>query len=219
LSPALQEKSQHLIAIRTDLQTRRERLWQFIRTVDFLYAVLPAVFAAGFLGLLVFAGQRRQNVLALVGVSIALLLIVLILIKYSRGRLVDEVRNPPYIPAATHIYDSLVAGLRQALLYGLAFWIAVWVLCWAGGSSRAAVAFRKFLRLPELAKSRPGGWWQNLRAFAARQRAWLWLGIAGLVLLYLAFAATVSAAVVTNTVLVAVCGGLTIQLLAPHKAL
>jgi hypothetical protein len=217
-SPILQEGGRQPIGITAGLRTRRERLWQFVQTMDFLYAVLPALFAASLLSALVLARSGRRLVLAVALTTLALLLVLLIVIRYFRGELLDGVQNSAHKPAVTHVYDSLTDSLRQAVWYGLGMWTIVLVLVWAAGPSRWAVALRQFLRVPYIRTSRPAGWWQRARLHAAQYRYALWGGIAGLVLLYLGLLASVTVVSIVNSVLIGLCGVLLIQLFARSES-
>lgn len=214
ISPALQERSRQAIAVTADLQTRRERLWQAVRTTDFIYAVLPALFIMSTLGFLVFASHRRRAVITLASVIIGLLLLELILVKYVSQQVVDQVRNAAYIPAVSYIYDSLVASLRAAIGYSLVLWLVVLIVGFIAGPARWAVGLRRFLNLDAIPNSRPVLWWYGVRASIARYRFVLWGVILGAALVYLAFFAAVSSIVLVNSLLLVLAGIFLVQLLA-----
>lgn len=218
LSPALQEKSQQALAVTADLQTKRERLWQTVRTTDFIHAILPAVFLVSVLGMLVFTVERRRSFILLSAVTIILLLVGLIAVKYGRQQVLDQVRNEPYIPAVSYIFDSLVATLRHSIFYALGFWAAVFIGCVVAGPAHWTVRLRDFLHLGNLKVSKPASWWHSVRAFVARYRVALWSGITALVLLYLAFGGSTAASNVVNSILLAVSGMFLVQLLADRRS-
>jgi hypothetical protein len=217
ISPALQQKSQQALSITADLQAKRERLWQAVRTIDFIHAILPAVFLVSFLGMLVFASRRRRAFIILAGITIVLVLAELIAIKYGRQQIIDQVQNKPYIPAVSHIFDSLIVTLKDSLFWALGLLAAAIIICILAGPARWAERLRQLLRLDRLTAKRPAQYWSAVRGFAAVYRSALWGALAAFALLYLAFGSSTSVSGLVNCVLLAVSGIFLVQLLADKR--
>ena len=202
IANTLQERGSQLLEINAGLETKRQQVRQIVQTTDFLYKILPAVFVASFLGMLAFARNKRTALLSLAGASIVLLLTELIAIKYARQQLLARVENDQYIPAVSHIFDSLVASFQSIIYTGLVAWLLVFLLAILFGNQGWAISTRRFLHLQNISKSRPAGAFMRLRAGITHYRGVIMASIVILGLAYLAFIGTIDTVVIVNSVLI-----------------
>lgn len=218
ISPALQEGGQKVYAVTTDLKVARENIRNFVRTTDALYAVLPAVFLASFLGMLAYTADRRRALITLSIISIVLLLIELVAIRYGRHQVLAQVGNSQYIPAVSFIYDSLLSNLRLIIGYSITIWTIIAVLAVAAGNSAWAVSLRKTLKIYDLSGNRFITWFRRVRSSILRYRFIIWGVIAGLTLVYLAFIGSVTAISIINSILLGLSLIFLTQILADSRA-
>lgn len=217
VSPALQESGQKIYQVTTDLKVAREHIRDFVRTTDALYAVLPAVFIASFLGLMTFTGDRRRALITLAAIAIVLLLIELVAIRYGRNQVLSQVENSQYIPTVSHIYDSLLSSLRQLIGYLLAVWVIIVAFAVGAGNSAWAVSLRKTLKIYDLSGNRAVIWFREARANILKYRFMVWGAIVALVLIYLAFIGSVTTIAIINSILVGISLIFLTQILADKR--
>jgi hypothetical protein len=217
VSPVLQESGQKIYEVTTDLKVAREHIRDFVRTTDALYAVLPAVFIASFLGLMTFTGNRRRALITLATIAIALLLIELVAIRYGRTQVLSQVENSQYIPAVSHIYDSLLSSLRQLIGYLLAVWVIIAAFAVGAGNAAWAVNLRKTLKIYDLSGNRVVIWFREARANILKYRFMVWGVIVALVLIYLAFIGSVTTIAIINSILVGISLIFLTQILADMR--
>lgn len=218
IAPGLQEKSQQLLEVSTDLKAARQKVRDAVQTTDFLYKVLPVAFVASFLGVLAFSAYRRRAVMSLALIIIALLLVELIAVKYSRQQLLSQVQNDLYIPAVSHIYDSLLSTFKSLIYYCLGFWLVVYVISLSTGNSSWAVNMRGALRVDHLLNSGLARNFRRFRQLSGQYRYILWALVVFFCLIYLAFIASINTAVLVNTVLVILGAIFLVQILSTPKA-
>jgi len=218
--PDLSAKSGKVIAITTDLKAKRERVWSYIRGIDFLSAVTPFIVMTSFLGALVFSYHRRRTLLVTAAVVSVLFLIELIALKSVRQEVLDQVKVASNQPAVGYIYDAITSSFRQMLYAGLGISVAVVAICVLAGPARWAAAFRAQLRIDQLKNARPVTWWVALRTWMQQYQYYLWLGVGVVLLVWLAFAAQINTRVIINSVLVALSCIAAIAMLAsrPHPS-
>jgi hypothetical protein len=217
ISPALKEGGEKIYGVTTDLKVAREHIRDFVRTTDSLYVALPAVFAASFLGMLAFASDRRRSLITLAMIAILLLLIELVAIRYGRQQILSRVENSQYIPAVSHIFDSLLSSLRQMIGWLIAFWALVSVFALAAGNSGWAVAVRKTLRIYDLSSNRAVAWFRRVRTSIAQYRFMIWGVIVVLVLIYLAFIGSVTTLAIVNSMLIGLSLVFLVQILSDSR--
>lgn len=217
ISPALQEGGQKVFEVATDLKVAREHIRSFVRTTDSLYAVLPAAFAASFLGFMAFTTDRRRSLIILAVLAIVLLLVELIAIRYGRQQILSRVENSQYIPAVSDIYDSLMSGLRQLIGWLIAFWAVIAALALAAGNSAWAITLRKSLRLYDLSDVRLIYWFRKARAYIARYRFIVWGAIVAIGLLYLALIGSVTNIALINSILISLSLIFFVQILSDMR--
>ncbi len=217
--PSLNINTGKVLAVTTDLKTKREHVWQYIRTIDFMSAVLPLVMLASFLSALAFAYSRRRTLLTIAGVSVVLLLLQLIAIKSLRQEVLDQVKVSANQPAVSYIYDALTASLKNIIDSWLIAALVVIVLCVLAGPARLSVRLRALLRFNNLQGSKPLVWWRNGRLWVRQYQNFIWIGVGLLLLVWLAFAAEVTDRVLVNSLCAAISLIALVYIVAhPHKA-
>lgn len=191
--PSLEAGSTAAINISADLRAKGDRIRQFIRTTDYLAAVLPAFAIASLLGALALSRQRRKTTLAIAVSIIVVGLLELIALKWLRQEVASQVRVADNLPAITYIFDTLTAWFRQMVYVVILLATLLAAICLAAGPAGWAVALRSYVNIARAARSRPMQQWHLLRQWTAQHRNYLWLAAAVLVLAYVALAVTVTA--------------------------
>ena len=187
VAEALPERPSGDIVINADLQARSQRLHQYIRTVDFLQAVLPFLLVASGLGALAFARDRRRVLLAGSVLVFVLSLLQLIGVKALRPAILGAIQNSTYRPAVGELYDSFVASFNSSVTAVLILAIVVWLVMILAGAGTLGIYTRRFIRLNQFQQTSPYELWRKLRLWIADNRHYLWATIAVLTLLYGAF--------------------------------
>jgi hypothetical protein len=201
--PTLSPKSGQTFAVAADLKAKREQIWQYVRDIDFLSAVLPFVIIASFLGVLALSRNRRKALLVISGVVIILLLLELISIKALRQSVLDQVHVASNQPAVGFIYDTLTASLKKIVYVWIIVAAIVLLGCLVAGPARWAVVLRTQLRIGHLQGTKLGAWWHRARKYVKQYRYYFGLGIGVLLLIWLAFVANINPRLVINGVLIA----------------
>jgi len=202
--PALQPQSHRKFAIGANLQTKRERLWQYIRTADLLEVVLPSVVGAAFLGALALARDRRRTLLVIALTTIVLLLLEQISLKALRQSVLDQVKHAEYRQAVGYIYDTITAALRSFVFTLLIPCVLIVVACVLASPAKWAVALRQQVG-HTLSFLRPVvHYWHLVRERTQQYRFVIWGVIAMLLLIWLAFIAQIDARTVIRDVLIAI---------------
>ncbi len=201
--PALNTNGGKALTISTDLKAKRERVWGYIRDIDYLSAVLPFVVIASFLGALAFARNRRRALLAISGATIVLLLLELIAIKSLHQEVLNQVKVAGNQPAISYIFDTLTSSLKTIIYTWLIGWVLIAIGSMLVGPARWAVALRALLHVDSMRGSVFAAWWHSVRLWTKKHLYYLWVGAGLLLLIWLAFAAQVNNRLVSNSVLVA----------------
>jgi hypothetical protein len=128
-------------------------------------------------------------------------LVELIAVKWLRGTTLSQVHNPDNLPAVSYIYDVLASGLRQTLVNAFILALSVLVICLFLGHAAWVAAVRHIVRLDRLGASRVGGWGHAARQWLWQWKYYLWLGIAVIVLAYMAFVTAINLQIVANALL------------------
>lgn len=201
--PTLNVNSGKVLAITTDLKAKRERVWSYVRSVDYLSAVLPFVMLVSFFGALAFAQRRRRATLIIAASSIVLLLLELIALKQTKQSVLSQVRVPGNEPAISYIFDTLTHSLKNIINTWLVGWLVILVICILSGPYDWAVSLRKLVRLDKAKDSSFFAGWYAVRGWTNRNMYYVWIAIGGITLFWLAFAANVNNRVLSNSVLTA----------------
>lgn len=201
--PALQPASEKAVALSVSLQAKRERLAQFVRSVDYSVAVLPMTTVAAFCGAMALSPKRRRTAMGIAAGCIVVLLLELIAVKVGRQRILGLVQDPANVPAISYIYDTVLASLRHTALWVLGAATLVLAACAAFGPANWARAFRSILHMDHLADTRPAHWWRQTRAVFARHQTAAYLVIAGVALAYMALLMDLSNESTVNVILAA----------------
>lgn len=202
--PALGPQSGQSFHIGANLQENRKRLWQYIRTADFLEVILPFVVSVAFLGALAITRDRRRTLLVIAVVSIVVLLIELIFIKAARQSVLDKVQHAQYRDAVGYIYDTITAALRSFVSWLLVPGVLIVLICIIAGPARWAASLRNYLTRSLAFLRALLRYWHDLRELTRRYKFFAWGGIGLLLLLWLAFISGVTASTVLKDVLIAV---------------
>ncbi len=202
--PALGSQSGQSFRIGANLQENRKRLWQYIRTADFLEVVLPFVVSVAFLGALAISRDRRRALLVIAAVSIVVLLVELIFIKAARQSVLDKVQHAQYRDAVGYIYDTVTAALRSFTSWLLVPGVLIVVVCVIAGPARWAVGLRAYLTRSLAFLRVLLSYWHDFRELVRRYKFFAWGGIGLLLLLWLAFVSGITASTVMKDVLIAV---------------
>lgn len=201
--PALQPQSQKSLTIGANLKTKRERLWQYVRTADFLNIVLPFVVAASFLGTLAFSRDRRKTLLIVSLIVIILLLLEQIGLKAARQNILDQVKNTDYRSAVGYIYDTLTAPLRSYIYSLLVPAVLIVVGCFIASPADWAVRLRQRITNFSFIQTAFRYWHIGRRSVRQYQYA-VWGGIGMLLLIWLAFIGNITVRAVAKDLLVTV---------------
>jgi hypothetical protein len=202
--PALQPNSNSTVALAVDLQAKRERLHQIVRSVYYAAAVLPAVSIAALLGALALSRKRRRTTLHITATIITILLLELIAIKVLGQYILGHVQDPGNIPAIEYIYATIIAGLRQMIFVVLGIALLILAICSIFGPTRWARSVRATLHFEQMESSQLARQWQQIRHAIRRRQAVLYIAIAALMLTYMALFLDLSTQSATNTVLTAI---------------
>lgn len=201
--PALQPKSHTSFTIGANLKTKRQRLWQYIKTADFLQIVLPFVTAVAFLGALAFSRDRRKTILIISIVVIVLLLLEQIGMKVARQNILDQVKNTDYHSAVGYIYDTLTSPLK-GYVYGLIIpSVVVVIICFIAGPATWAVRLRQRITDFDIVRT-AFRYWHIARERIRQYQYAIWGAIGILLLIWLAFIGDVTVRDVTKDILVAI---------------
>ena len=188
--PSLLSSGGNPIDLSVDLKESTRQVRQSVRAVDFLAVVLPFICLASFVWALALSDHRRRTTAIILVTVILIILIELILVKVLRQQVLGQVQNKQYISAVSYIYDALlgllVSILHNSLLVALIIFI-VWALA---GPAKWAQTIRDYLGIKRIKNSRAMQWWHVARQMVLKFRYYIWLAIAFLVLIYLAFVAT-----------------------------
>jgi hypothetical protein len=187
-----------------NLKQKRERVWSYIRTVDFWAAVTPLIIATALLGTLALSYNRRKTLFIMSLVIIILLLIQLIGLKVGRQDVLDQVKNGSYKDAVGFIYDSLTSDLRKIIYSWLVIWLIVLIICTLCGPTKWAVKFRKMIARNLRFLKKLLSIWHEVRAWVRKYCYQVWLVVFIVFLVWLAFLASVSMRDVVNDILAAV---------------
>lgn len=215
--PSLNTRNGQQIALDINLKARQERIRQYVRAVDFLAAVLPFLAATCFLVVLAMSLRRRQALMLIVGITAGLLLVELVVLKVLRQQVLDGVQNASYQSAVGVAYDTIVSSLQQTIYIGLIILAVIFIGCLLSGPAAWAVKMRGFIQADRLRKSRPVEWWHAIRVWTNQYKYYLWIGIVLLLLLYLAFAATINWRTGINSLLAAIGVGAIIYIIATPR--
>jgi hypothetical protein len=202
--PALQPASQKAIDLSTDLKARPTKVHQAIRTADTLYAVLPLVVVAAFLAALAMSHRRRRTIILAATLAIVLLLVELIALKWFRGYAIDQVRKAENVPAISHVYDVVTAGLRNAFIQALVVSGVLLALAWVSGTTSFRQRLHSMAATDRLRDSQAASWWGPTRAWFGKWEFALWIGIVVAVLIGLAAHQQVNGRGILNAVLLTV---------------
>jgi hypothetical protein len=202
--PALDPGNSKALAIKTDLQAKRQQIWSYIRKIDYLAAVLPFILIASLFGALAMSRNRRRTLLEISIVTAVLLLCELIAGKIARQSILGKVKHAEYHSAVSYIFNSLTASLHSVIIFWLFAAIIVIVLCELTSPALWAVRLRKRISnfLPIAPPIMHG--WHTLRAWVSKYRAGLWCGVFALWLFWMAFIADISYAQSTRGILIAI---------------
>lgn len=215
--PSLNSRDGQQISLDVNLKARQEKVRQYVRTIDFLAAVLPVLAITCFLLVLAVSLRRRQALLTIVAVTASLLLIELVALKVLRQQVLNEVQNANYESAVGVAYDTIVSSLQQAIYTGLVILALVFIGCLLGGPAKWATKLRSYVRVDRLRQGKLFEWWHVVRIQTNQYKYYLWISIVILLLLYLAFLATINWRTGINSVLVACSLGAIIYIIATPR--
>jgi len=185
--PALQPLQEKTVQVSTDLKARPRYVQNTVRTVDFLAKVLPWAIIAGFLWAFALARQKLRIVAtSLVAVAVVVLL-ELIALKVGQQTVVDQVKVASNVPAVTHIYEVITAGLRSNLLWALGLTVLGALVCLLVSPFVWARQLRSMVRLDKLGNTTVAAWMLIARRWVGRYEYYIWLGLLLLVLIIAAF--------------------------------
>ena len=185
--PALQPLQEKTVQVSIDLKARPRYVQNTVRTVDFLAKVLPWAIIAGFLWAFALAHQKLRIVTtSLVAVAVIVLL-ELIALKVGQQTVVDQVKVASNVPAVTHIYEVITAGLRSNLLWALGLTVLGALVCLLVSPFVWARQLRSMVRLDKLGNTTVAAWILVARKWVGRYEYYIWLGLLLLVLIIAAF--------------------------------
>jgi hypothetical protein len=172
-----------------NFKTKFETFKKFVKTTDFLNAVLGLLSAAVLLGALVLT-LRRRRLLMIISLSVLVItLLQLIGINAVRPALLNHIQNEAFRPAAGVVYDSLLSDFRRsAVAVGI---ISALIFAAAYLTQQKFIKRSKLLsgQLRGLKRSNAYKYWRILRSQAARFKLYISgvIIILGLALMALAF--------------------------------
>jgi len=202
----------------TNLKTKRQQVWSTIRAIDLASSVLLFFAIACFLVAIAFAKDRVKAVVAIAGVTIVLVLIELIALKVAKQDILNQIKNASYVPAVTYIFDVLVGPLRTRILYSGLIALIVLVIALLCSSYKWARTLRSFVHIPSPFDTDVFGWWYAARHWTKRHLYYVEGALAFLLLLWLAFVASVNGRLIINGVLVTISLITIVYIFAyPHK--
>ena len=210
---ALPERSEQL-TVNTDLQARRDKLGQYIRTLDFLQDVMPFLLVASGAGALALAHDRRRVLLISSVLVFVLSLLQLIGVKALRPAILDKIEDSQYRPAIGGLYDSLLASFNSMVYVTLVLATLVWLAMVLAGPGSLGSRLRRFIHMNEIQETQPYHLWRKLRLWIADQKLYLWAVVAILALFYLAFVAEIDWRIMLNTIFATLGGIAILQILA-----
>ena len=202
--PSLAPSNANTLSIQADLQATPRIVQRTVKQIDFIHAVLPFFAAATFLGALALSNNRLKTTFRVSIVMLAIYLMKIIGAKAAKDQLVGQISNPAYIPAVSHVYDVLTASLFNILYVGLATFAAIAILSFFAGPSEVAEKLRRALKIDKIKSSALYAKSQTFKPIVRKYLLQMSVGLAFLGLLYLAFGASLSLAVIAKTAL-AVC--------------
>jgi hypothetical protein len=202
------------LKIEADLGARPRRVSQFVKTINFLYTVLPMIILAVLLWGLVLSDNRRRTILGFGAATSVFLLLELIAVKAFRTTLLGRFNIESYQNAVAVIYDSLLASFSSTVTAWLGLAILVWVIAWLSGPGRLGLRLRKLIRSDDVVESGAYGEWRYTRLWFAQQKYYFWTIIFMIALFYLAFVININREVALNTLFAVVAAVGFIELLA-----
>jgi len=168
------------------------------------------------LGALALARDRVKSVVAIASVVIVLVLIELIALKVAKQDVLGQIKNATYVPAVTYVFNGIVGSLRAKMLYSGLIALIVLIIALLCSSYKWARTLRSFMRLPYGTNVRSR--WRIVRHSAGRYQYYITGGIVLLLLLWLAFIASVNGRLIINGVLVTISLVIIVYIVAhPHK--
>ncbi|HSW79423.1 MAG TPA: hypothetical protein VLG47_01475 [Candidatus Saccharimonadales bacterium] len=216
--PSLDQHTGKAIAIATDLKETRQRIWSYVRSIDYLSAVLPFMMLAAFFGALAFSHRRRRLIIIITASSIVLLLLELISLKTAKQSVLGQVKVAANEPAVSYIFDALTLSLKNIINTWLIGWIVILVICILSGPAGWAVSLRRLVRLDRIKESTFFNYWYGFRAWVKESIYYIWVVIAGALLFWLAFSASINNRLLTNSVLFALALIALVYIIAnPHS--
>jgi hypothetical protein len=199
--PALQPAANKALAISADLQARPRRIRQFIRTTDFLAAILPLIATASLLTALAISAHRRRTMITIVASIAVIMLLELVALKWARQEVLGLVRQDSNLAAVSYIFDTLVVSLRQMVYIIIGIMLVVFAICLAAGNATWARSLQTFLNLDRLQQTKAMAYWRSFRTFVAHWKYYLWLAAALAVLVSLATFVAITTQTIINAVL------------------
>lgn len=212
--PAIQPNQTANINLAANLQSRPHRIKQAIRAIDFSAATLLTLAVTCFVWAMVVTVHRRRTTIIIIGGLVVVMLLELIIVKLLRQQVLVAVHTAQYRPAVGYVYDTLLALLRQMLQNGLILLVLAAVVWIFVGPAEWTKRLRARLSLPRGFRRTVKMYWQNVRAYAYRYKLAVWIVAILCALAYLAFGASIAAAVVVNCLLLVLLLGGILQLIA-----
>lgn len=192
------------ISFGADLKTKTATIDHYIRTADFLDAILPMLTIASLIGAVALSRNRRRLVLIVSVVNVCLSLLILIGVKALRPNILNQIQDQSYKPAVGVVYDSLVKSFNHITYVNLIIWVVIALICMVLSPSKAAVKLRSVVHIKRTYKSSVYLLWRKVQIWLAKYRFYIWGVLAILALIYLAFLVTVDWKQVINSFLVLV---------------
>lgn len=136
------EGNQQLANLRVDLHTSFRTFANFVKTIDALVVVLPALMLASLLGALALSRRRAKVLLIASLLAIGLSFLQLIGLRSLRPTIINSLADQPYRPMAEHIYQAFLNSFNVTTLVTLVLLGLVAFGAWLFGEASLAGRIR-----------------------------------------------------------------------------
>lgn len=144
------QSNQALADLKVDLHTSFGRFAHFVKTIDALVVILPALMMASLLGALVLSRRRDRTLLVASLLAIGLSFLQLIGWRSLGPTIINSLADQPYRPVAEHIYQVFLHSFSGMVAVTLTILLVVAIGAWLFGDADLAQRARRRLHFDKI---------------------------------------------------------------------